>query len=566
MKLIKKTLEKYDRSLYLYYPEGEPRSAFKRCSITILREEASEESVRALLHKGLIAFAEEQQLILSFPNPGRQGWNYCLDKNKEDDIEILQAMQEAMGVEREIEPAKPYRGIPTYDMMMNTWHPMNDTKYMIGFGAGASMVYTLAACAPENIAAIWGIGGRLPEEVIEKALWEPMPIYITNGMPKVINYFKKANAVSEREEKDGFCRNPVSPLQCVKTIEEEEDLFPIQKVWKELFSKVRRPNTGAHGDCEPRMDLQKAGFEIFQEDDRLRDGMKHTWFTHVPASVKNNRTKKVPLLVFMHGGSDNPEEAAQMSRFHEIGEKEDFITVYPWAGNKAGWNMKLLEEDSENKDDVRYIIALIDYMIANYPVEEQRIYLSGFSNGAGMAQTVGMLHPERIAAICHIDSNWPGERLGPSEFDPETEKPFSLALEKQKEFPYRLPVWYTYGSREPSFPVYDKCSQQHQYDFWKRYNNIPITPTPGRDAPNPDGSGVSGDRTETIKPCAQHPDHRYDIHRFYSRDDKEENYYNFVVMHDKGHDIARMDPELGWRYVKQFKRNPDGTVGCTDEI
>jgi poly(3-hydroxybutyrate) depolymerase len=565
MKLIKKTLEKYNRSMYLYFPEGSPRSAFKRACITILREENTEESVKALLQNGLTAFAEKNNLILAFPNPTKQGWNYNKEEYRENDIEVLLAMQDVIGFVRELEPAVPYQGIPTYEMMMSTWHPMNDTKYIIGLGMGASMAYTLVTCAPDNIAAIWGIGGVLSEKVMEKALWEVMPAYLSEVHPRVANYFKKANAVSEEPETDGFYRNKVNPLQCVKVTEERLDITQIDKIWEELFVKVRRPNTGAHGDIEPRMVLSEAGFEFFEEDDRLQDGKKHTWFTHVPASVKTEPGKKAPLMVFMHGGSDNPEEAAEMSKFHEIGEKEGFITVYPWATNKAAWNMQLMELGGMNKDDDSYIIALIDYMIANYPVDGQRVYLSGFSNGAGMAQTVGMLHPDKIAAICHIDSNWPGNRMGPSDFDPELEKPFNIALEKQKKFPYRMPVWYTYGTREPSYPIYEKCSQQHQYDFWKRYNNVGIKPTPGKEEPHPCGCGVPGDRTEILTPCTLHPKHQYDVQRFYTKDEGHENLYNFVIMRDKGHEVARMDPELGWNYVKQFRRNPDGTVGRINE-
>lgn len=45
-------------------------------------------------------------------------------------------------------------GIPTYEAMLSVWHPMNDTRYLVGTGSGAHMVCTLAACVAENIAAI----------------------------------------------------------------------------------------------------------------------------------------------------------------------------------------------------------------------------------------------------------------------------------------------------------------------------------------------------------------------------------------------------------------------------
>lgn len=422
------------------------------------------------------------------------------------------------------------------------------------------MAYSFAACAPEHIAAVWGIGGELVEEAHNRALQVAMPAYLEDAGPEAICYFKSVNAVDSTPGNDGFFRNLINPLQCVKINSGKEDLRYIEVIWEDLFSKVRKTNTGEYGECESRMNLDEIGFEIYLDDERLGDGLPHSWFTHVPQGVKRDCITKVPLMIFMHGGSDNPEEAAEMSKFHEIGEREGFITVYPWASNKAAWNMQLLDIQGENKDDVLYLLSLIKYMSDNYPVDEQRIYLSGFSNGAGMAQTVAMLYPEKIAAICHIDSNWPGERLGPAEFDPEAEKPFSIALTKQKTFPYRMPVWYTYGTREPSYPVYNKCSQQHQYDFWKRYNNIKIKSTTEKGEENPSGCGVLGDVTEIVKPCIIHPNHQYDIQRFYSEDEGNENLYNFVLMREKGHEVARMDPELGWNYVKQFSRKPNGSV------
>ena len=65
-----------------------------------------------------------------------------------------------------------------------------------------------------------------------------------------------------------------------------------------------------------------------------------------------------------------------------------------------------------------------------------------------------MLHPELIAAICHIDSNWPGIRNGASELTEQDKYLFGLAMEKKKEYDYRMPVWYTYGSREISYPLH----------------------------------------------------------------------------------------------------------------
>lgn len=563
MGLVYKELKDIGRSMYLYFPDQERRTAFKRSLITVLRDGADEASVRELLEEqGMRELAEEKEAILAFPNPVRGGWNYGLEEG-EDDLAAFQRFQDACSRETE-EPLKCHpSGIPTHEAMMSVWHPMNDTRYLIGLGSGASMACTLAACTARNIAGILSVGGHLCEAARRKALWAPMAAYLVDCSREALNYFRIVNEASpagEEGEAAVYCdkRNPARRILQEKGGRGTGEL--IADAWKLLFSRVRRPDTDAYGDMEPRMDFQGAGFEIFLEDTRLEEPVRtpHTWFTSVPRQVKEHPERKVPLLMFFHGASDNPAEAAEMSKFHELGEREGFITVYPWGTNRTQWNSSL--EDPEAADDVGFAMALIDYMIARYPVDPRRVYLSGFSNGAAHAQVVALLHPDRIAAICHIDSNWPGKRVGPSEVDYQDVVPFRLAMEKKKEYDYLMPVWYTYGTREPSYPVYAKSTQQYQYDFWKAYNHIAVEETPPAEDPDVCGCGVPGQVQERIRPSDRHPGHYYDVQRFYTADERRLNLYNYVIVHEKGHDIAQMDPVLGWEYVKQFRRNPDGSL------
>ncbi len=145
------------------------------------------------------------------------------------------------------------------------------------------------------------------------------------------------------------------------------------------------------------------------------------------------------------------------------------------VGNRQNTVEQLLAPDGA--DDIGYTVALIQYMKEHYPVDPERVYLSGFSNGAGQAQAVAMLHPELIAAICHIDSNWRESEMVPVNL--QNRISICLVLRWRKER-IRLPdagmvyLWFP----EISYPIYYHCSQQHQYDFWKAYNHIRIEETP----------------------------------------------------------------------------------------
>ncbi len=564
MALIYKELSDIGRSMYLYFPNQERRTAFKRCCVTVLRDGVDEASVHAVMEAGNLArMAEEYGIIFSFPNPKGQGWNYDFS-GETDDIGAFSAFQDACNKEDDRPMACNAMGIPTYEAMMSVWHPMYDSRYVIGLGNGAHMACTLAACRPENIAAVVALGGRLCEAARQRAVGAPMPVCLTDSDRATSNYFRVANETGSVKRQGAWLvsRNRANQGQCVMTREDKTDFTGelFLDVWDRVMRRTRRTNTSVYGDIEPRLDLGQAGFEYYLDDTRLAEDKKkpHTWFTHVPASVKQNPDKKVPLMVFFHGGSDNPEEAAQMSRFHELGERDGFITVYPWGTDRTQWNSALR---ADGADDLGFCVALIRYMTQHYPVDKERVYLSGFSNGAAQAMTVAMLYPQLIAAICPIDSNWPGERIGPGELKPLDIALFERAMQKKEEFDYRMPVWYTYGSREPSYPVFCRSSQQYQYDFWKKYNHIRVENTPGIDSPDPCGCGVPGQIQERLRPSQRHPAHFYDVQRFYTEDLGHWNLYNYVVMHDKGHDIADMDPELGWQYVRRFRRLPDGGLG-----
>ena len=68
MPLFLKELKKEKRSAWLFYPNMPNRSEIKVCSVTVVRPEASEESVQRLLRAGLEQLAQEKHLILCFPN------------------------------------------------------------------------------------------------------------------------------------------------------------------------------------------------------------------------------------------------------------------------------------------------------------------------------------------------------------------------------------------------------------------------------------------------------------------------------------------------------------------
>lgn len=132
-------------------------------------------------------------------------------------------------------------------------------------------------------------------------------------------------------------------------------------------------------------------------------GRERTFLVHVP----NAKTPSagMPVLIFLHGGGGNGRIVEQTSGFSELADREGFIAVYPdgtgrlpnrftWdAANCCGYAY------DQHIDDVGFISAMIDSLIAAFDVDPARVYVTGHSNGAMMTYRLGCELAGKIAAI-----------------------------------------------------------------------------------------------------------------------------------------------------------------------
>ncbi len=138
------------------------------------------------------------------------------------------------------------------------------------------------------------------------------------------------------------------------------------------------------------------------------DGVDRRYAIYIPKGIDN---QNVPLVFELHGGGvyieDMTGESGHKTPFKlwmEIADNEKFIVIYPeglnGAYNKPTWND--CRGDcivSSDADDVGFIDTLIDTISAKYSIDSNRIYVSGLSNGAFMAQRIAIELNDKIAAI-----------------------------------------------------------------------------------------------------------------------------------------------------------------------
>ena len=151
----------------------------------------------------------------------------------------------------------------------------------------------------------------------------------------------------------------------------------------------------------------------------ISGGLTRSYVVRAPALPAN--ATRVPLVIVLHGGGGNAANAEMMTGFTAKSRKEGFIVVYPngsgrlqdklltWnAGHCCAYAMK------EGIDDVKFIDALIDTMVRDYPVDAHRVYVTGMSNGGMMTHRLGRELSGRIAAIAPVVATVFGDEARPA--------------------------------------------------------------------------------------------------------------------------------------------------------
>ena len=126
-----------------------------------------------------------------------------------------------------------------------------------------------------------------------------------------------------------------------------------------------------------------------------------------------DKTSPIPVVIMLHGMGGTAINALRETGWSAKADDEAFIAVYPeatrpamdrppsFSRNPQAWNDGSGRFHAADKqiDDVAFIRAVIDRITAEYAVDDHRIFVTGFSNGASMAFRVAAELSDRIAAV-----------------------------------------------------------------------------------------------------------------------------------------------------------------------
>jgi polyhydroxybutyrate depolymerase len=180
------------------------------------------------------------------------------------------------------------------------------------------------------------------------------------------------------------------------------------------------------------------------------DGVKRNYFLRLPEGY--DQSAKYPLLFVLHPGLTNGEFMEAETGMSELADEMGFIAIYPNGLNRGrtfpesttlSWNgaFQFRCAPPQIPADVAFLLEVLDRVSSDYSVDESRVYMTGFSQGAQLLNTFVRYHPERVAAIAPVSGGWMEAWCDTVEYP-------CVGCEDEVPLALPMPVWIWRGSQE----------------------------------------------------------------------------------------------------------------------
>ncbi|KLL10502.1 plasmid partitioning protein [Protofrankia sp. BMG5.30] len=145
-----------------------------------------------------------------------------------------------------------------------------------------------------------------------------------------------------------------------------------------------------------------------------------------------------PLVIALHSLNNDSSEPQSLWGFDALAGTAGFAVAYPDALNTS-WNAGTCcgKSAAAQVDDVGWLRALISHLEQHYPIDRQRVFLVGFSNGGMIAYRYACEHAGEIAGIAVVAASLQTAGCAPA-------KPVTVVAihgQLDKRVPYAGEAW-----------------------------------------------------------------------------------------------------------------------------
>ncbi|MBM7702450.1 PHB depolymerase family esterase [Metabacillus iocasae] len=112
---------------------------------------------------------------------------------------------------------------------------------------------------------------------------------------------------------------------------------------------------------------------------------------------------KVPLVVMLHGCTQDATQFSSGTQMNNLAEIENFLVLYPEQPSSANsnkcWNWFESAHQSRGSGEPALIAGMVNQVKSDYTIDDNRVYVGGLSAGAAMSVIMGATYPDIFAAI-----------------------------------------------------------------------------------------------------------------------------------------------------------------------
>ncbi|MBR3402368.1 MAG: hypothetical protein IKG67_09060 [Parasporobacterium sp.] len=357
------------------------------------------------------------------------------------------------------------------------------TMFLIGYEQGADFAAKEASEHTDRYDGLVTLGGNGIEKDILQGSTEqeeeiPLSVWIintgkTSSDTKNLSYWKARNQIKGSSLQSWKCRfadelflpaassadgiDPEISRMGIVVFSREEEYrthFVSGKIARNFISTVTRdsvcfrdPVTG--GEIT---EIHDPGFTYNRME---YQGQQRDCWIYVP-DQKRKTDQPFSLILCLHGSGGNGEDMIFRSGWHENAAEMNSIILYPSSLYRNGY-----QHYWQNiPEEISFIRYLVERVCSLYPVDPSRIYVTGYSNGAGMAQNLVIRCSDLFAAAA---------LSAPVYFDEEYYGP--LDPESLNE----AAILFSYGEDDPYLKYFNNTAEIddipaiRHLEFWRRF-------------------------------------------------------------------------------------------------